>query len=81
MPFQSSQLLAAFDATKHVLQLKSNVSTFGATKVVDYTPRKSTSELLDGSKLRKKVNSMSSAEYAAWCKDNPSAATALDALA
>jgi hypothetical protein len=81
MPFSVSNLLAAFDATKHLLQLKSTVAEHGATRVVDYAPRKSTSELLDGSKLRKKVNSMSSAEYAVWCKDNPSAATALDALA
>ena len=81
MPFDSTQLLAAFDAVKDRLELKSNIATHGATRVVDYTPRRSTSELLDDTKLKKKINSMSAAEYAAWLKENASGRAALDALA
>jgi hypothetical protein len=81
MPFTATNLLAAFEACRDRLDLKSNVASHGATRVVDYELRRSTSELLDNTKLKKKINSMSAAEYAAWLRENPSGRSALDALA
>jgi hypothetical protein len=81
LPFDATQLLAAFDAVKDQLDLKSNVATHGATRVVEYEPRRSTSELLDQTKLKKKIQSMSASEYSAWLRENPSGRNALDALA
>jgi hypothetical protein len=81
LPFDSTQLLAAFDAVKDQLELKSIVASHGATRVVEYEPRRSTSELLDNTKLKKKINSMSASEYAAWLKDSASGRAALDAMA
>jgi hypothetical protein len=81
MPFDTTRLLAAFDAVKDQLDLKSNVASYGATQVTEYEPRRSTSELLEGTKLKKKIQSMSASEYSAWLRENPSGRNALDALA
>jgi hypothetical protein len=80
LPFDSTQLLAAFDAVKDQLDLKSNVASHGATRVVEYEPRRSTSELLDNTKLKRKIASMSASEYSEWLRDNASGRAALDAL-
>jgi hypothetical protein len=80
LPFDATQLLAAFGAVKDQLDLKSNVASHGATRVVEYEPRRSTSELLDNTKLKRKIASMSASEYSEWLKDNASGRAALDAL-
>ena len=81
MPFDTTRLLAAYDAVKDQLELRSNVASYGATQVTEYEPRRSTSELLESTKLKKKIQSMSASEYSAWLRENPSGRSALDALA
>jgi hypothetical protein len=74
-------LIAAYDATESNLTLRQRASTFGATKVTDYQPRQSTSELLNNTKLKKKISGMTADEYRVWMAENESGRAALDALA